>query len=219
MPTPHEHWRSSLKALGADPGAGENFYQGLMRRYGSNKRHYHSLSHIEALFRHFEQYREELRQPELVALAIWYHDAVYSTLRKGSEARSASLAKKQLGELGIKQEAIEVIATMIRQTADHHGPLLSEDPDLAWFLDFDLSILGTEPKDYNRYAENIRKEYKLIPEPLYTAGRARVLHKMLEAEYLYYTPAFRRSHERNARENLLEELRRLKALDALGLNN
>lgn len=218
MPTPHEHWRESLTELELDPAAGEPCYHGLLKRYAEAGRYYHGLAHLEALFHWFETYRSELQEPALVCLAIWYHDAIYSTLRKGNETRSATLATRQLQALGLKAEGLDKVALMIRQTADHHGPLLSEDRDLAWFLDFDLSILGTEPKVYARYAENIRKEYRLIPALIYNAGRSKILHKMLETDYLYYTPAFRRSHEKQARKNLLHEIRQLEAREVLGLD-
>lgn len=218
MPTASEHWRNSLTALGLDPAAADSCYQDLLKRYRGAGRFYHNFAHIEAMLKWLDTYRDELQEPALVTLAIWYHDAVYSVLRKGSENRSAALAIKQLQALGLNQSGLDKVAVMIRQTADHHGPLLSQDRDLAWFLDFDLSILGAEAKVYARYAENIRKEYRLIPAMLYNSGRSKVLHRMLEAEFLYYTPAFRRSHERQARSNLLQELRQLKARDTLGLD-
>ncbi|PKL77901.1 MAG: hypothetical protein CVV27_04335 [Candidatus Melainabacteria bacterium HGW-Melainabacteria-1] len=190
----------------------------MLKRYRSQGRHYHTLSHIEAMLNWHAEFASELKEPELVALAIWYHDAIYVSLRKDNEARSAALARKQLSQLGLAPDKLGKIEKLILQTANHHGPILSQDPDLCWFLDFDLSILGAEPAIYKAYAEAIRKEYRLVPEPLYRAGRGKILRKMLEAEFLYYTPAFRRSHERLARRNLLEELRRLQALDALGLD-
>src|SRR5688500_12552621 len=100
MLTLHDHWRGSLETLGLDPAAGEPFYKGLLKRYSEPGRFYHSLGHIEALFGWLAGFRAELARPELVSLAIWYHDAIYSTLRKDNEARSAALAHKQLKSLG-----------------------------------------------------------------------------------------------------------------------
>ncbi|MEZ0368330.1 MAG: hypothetical protein ACAI44_04500 [Candidatus Sericytochromatia bacterium] len=217
MPTLHEHWLASLEALGLDPAAGEPFYQALIKNYSGSGRVYHSLAHLEALLNWLDNFRTELEAPALVSLAIFYHDAVYSTLRKGNESRSANLARKQLKALGLPQLAIDKVATWILQTADHHGSPLTRDQDLFWFLDFDLSILGAPPEIYVRYAQQIRQEYKLVPDILYHSGRSKILRRMLQSDFLYYTPAFRRSHERQARSNLLAELKRLEVASKLGL--
>lgn len=214
----HLHWRSCCEALGLDVQAAEPLYTGLCRRYAEAGRHYHQLGHIEALLQWAGQYASELLEPELVGMAIWYHDAIYSTLRKGNESRSATLALRQLAPLGLPARSGDKIALLIRQTAHHHGPLASEDRDLRWFLDFDLSILGAEPRQYDRYAEAIRREYRLVPDVLFYPGRAKLLKQMLRSEFLYYTPAFRRSHEKSARHNLLNELRRIDAREKLGLD-
>lgn len=213
-----DHWRASLDALGLDTQAAEPVYQGLVQRYRESGRFYHNLGHIEALLEWRDRFAAELNEPDLVSLAIWFHDAIYSTLRKGNESRSATLALRQLQPLGLDRARLDKLAMMIRQTADHHGALQSKDRDLQWFLDFDLSILGSVPKTYARYASQIRKEYRLVPDVLYFSGRAKVLHHLLQAEFLYYTPAFRRSHEKQARENMLLELRKLEAREILGLD-
>lgn len=218
MSSLQDHWRASLAALGLDPATGDARCRGLLDRYGDKGRHYHGVRHLEALVDWQHKYQAQLRDPALVGLAIWYHDAIYSTLRKDNEARSAALARKELSALGVPEPALAKIEALILQTANHHGPPLIKDPDLGWFLDFDLSILGAEPKTYARYAEAIRKEYRLVPDVLYRTGRSKVLRGMLQAEFLYYTPAFRQSHERQARKNLVDELKRWKAIDAMGLD-
>ncbi len=212
------HWHQTLNQLGINSDATDSVFDSLVKNYSESARHYHNLAHLQSLLGWLEAYRMELHEPELVALTIWYHDAIYSTLRKDNETRSAALAHKQLSAMGLATAACDKVALMIRQTADHMGPLQSQDPDLLWFLDFDLSILGAEENVYLRYAEQIRKEYRLIPELIYRNGRSKLLRQMLQAEYLYQTPAFRRSHERQARHNLLNELRRLSAEEALGLD-
>ena len=79
-----DHWRASLDALGLDSTAAEPTYQGLMQRYRESGRFYHNLGHIEDLLELRDSFKAELNEPDLVAMAIWYHDAIYSTLRKGN---------------------------------------------------------------------------------------------------------------------------------------
>ena len=51
--------------------------------------------------------------------------------------------------------------------------------DLHYFLDFDLSILGTNPVEYTIYAKQIRKEYIHVEENDYCERRAQVNTKTI----------------------------------------
>lgn len=46
---------------------------------------------------------------------------------------------------------------------------------------------------------------------MYRKGRIGVLRHLLQADFLYRTPTFRREYERQARQNLLRELRQWEA--------
>lgn len=43
-------------------------------RYSEKQRHYHTLRHLEEMFQHFDKYFKKLNQPELVVLAIFFHE-------------------------------------------------------------------------------------------------------------------------------------------------
>ena len=46
----------------------------IEERYSEAQRRYHTLNHLEEMFRHFDQYSRKLMQPELVSLAIFFHE-------------------------------------------------------------------------------------------------------------------------------------------------
>ena len=46
----------------------------IEERYSEAQRRYHTLHHLEEMFRHFDQYSRKLMQPELVSLAIFFHE-------------------------------------------------------------------------------------------------------------------------------------------------
>ena len=48
----------------------------LAALYRAPERHYHGLSHIEALLALVQAYRPAVTDPEAVEAAIWFHDAV-----------------------------------------------------------------------------------------------------------------------------------------------
>ncbi len=202
----NQNWLDSLKSLGLALDQSDHFREKLQKLYQSRGRHYHNFFHIEALLTAMHAQQAELNQPAVVALAIWYHDAIYTSLRKDNEARSASLAGKDLLALGAGRDLIARVSFLILQTANHTQAKSPEDHDLGWFLDFDLEILGAEPRQYQTYSEQIRKEYRLIPELLYRKGRIKVLKQMLEAPFLYHSPLYRKRYERQARQNILQEL-------------
>ena len=68
----------------------------LIALYQDGSRHYHGLSHIEALLALAEEYRAELSDPDAVGAAIWFHDAIYDSQAKDNEEKSADLAGRRL---------------------------------------------------------------------------------------------------------------------------
>jgi len=137
--------------------------------------------------------------------SIWYHDIIYKSTRKDNEVQSAALAQKRLQALNLDEEQIQTIQNLILSTKKHHI-ILSETSDNAYLLDMDLSILGTDWDIYKTYTNQIRKEYKIYPDFMYKPGRKKVLHYFLERDFLYFTEAYRTTHEAKARTNIKKEL-------------
>lgn len=203
---PKASWNAALLAVNLDPLYGEPLLKELLNKYQARGRHYHNLGHVLSLLKASEQYRAHLQAPAEVQLAIWYHDAIYNALRKDNEQRSAQLARKHLWGLQAPKSLLQRLEQLILQTANHLAEIPASDTDMAWFLDFDMGILGTDPDTYSQYAEQIRKEYRLVPEVLYRQGRLKLLRRWLQADFLFHTPTFRKLYEKQARANLLKEI-------------
>ena len=73
-------------------------------------------------------------------------------------------------------------------------------------LDFDLSILGSDWETYQKYAQNIRKEYNVYSYFMYKKGRRKVLQHFLERERLFFTEYSFNAFEEKARFNLKKEM-------------
>jgi predicted metal-dependent HD superfamily phosphohydrolase len=179
----------------------------LTEAYQASDRHYHSLQHIRALLDCADLHAATLQDAEVVQLAIWFHDAVYSTRREDNETRSAALALEFLGHSTLSEARRQRVAYLIERTKDHTQPQPAGDADLHFFLDADLKILGAPEADYWQYARQVRQEYRLVPDFLYRRGRRKVLEKLLAAPVLYQTPSFRNKLDVQARRNLRAELR------------
>jgi predicted metal-dependent HD superfamily phosphohydrolase len=180
----------------------------LERAYGAPDRHYHGLAHIEALLGLARQHAQSLSDPDVVEAAIWFHDAVYDTHRHDNEAKSAELAAARLRG-ATDDDRLARIDLMIRATAGHQLPSLATAEavqDCALFLDMDLSILGAAPDAFAAYEAAVRREYAWVPEPMWIAGRRKVLEGFLARDAIYASPPFRASHEAAARRNLAQSL-------------
>lgn len=176
-------------------------FEDLARRYGEPQRRYHTLEHIADCLVRLDE--APAPPPRRIELALWWHDAIYDPRRDDNEAQSAGLALRQLEQLGVSAAESEAVAGLIRLTAGHK--VEAADDVGARLVSIDLSILGREPGEYDRYAAAIRQEYAHVPDPLYRAGRARVLARFLDGP-IYPDPMFARAYEAQARENLAREI-------------
>lgn len=183
------------------------FYQEIESKYTSGRRHYHNLHHIAALLQFCEQYASELKDPDVVAFAVFYHDIIYNVLRKDNEPRSAQLAVKRLKALGVPAAATEQVKLYIEATQTHAvTAAVIHMGDLQLFIDFDMSILAAEWEAYEEYTRQVRKEYRIYPDKLYYPGRKQFLQHCLQAEHIFQTPVFIQRYEGIARENIAKEL-------------
>jgi predicted metal-dependent HD superfamily phosphohydrolase len=183
----------------------------LVRAYAVSERHYHNLTHIEAMLGLMRSYENVLSDPQSVEAAIWFHDAIYDTRRHDNEEKSAELAADRLTGL-LSPDRIALIASMIRATAGHHVPDGLDDTqrhDCALFLDMDLSIIGSTPDLFVAYENAVRREYGWVPDALWREGRRKVLQSFLDRPAIYASPQFRASHEATARANLTRSIERL----------
>lgn len=190
--------------------------EGLQRRYAEAGRFYHTWDHIDFMIDRFADVKDRICDPQVVLLAIYYHDAVYDARSDQNEERSAELL---IGELAtvVDPQTLDGAAQLIRATIAHAIPeSMHESPrqDCAFFLDMDLSILGASPGVYADYARNIRREYRMYDETAYRSGRTRVLKGFLDKERIFFTDYFRDLLEAQAVANLERELIELQDKEA-----
>ena len=217
-------FRADAAALGADREreVGEVFAE-LRRAYEDESRKYHSIEHIAECLALLDDVRSELESPAEVALAIWFHDAVYETQPlAASEERSAALAEASCARMGIPKPTAERIAAMVRATKTHELPSREDggregreaavrELDALTLFDIDLAILGADPGRYARFERDVRAEYAWVPEDAFRAGRANVLGGFLARPAIYRTPRFRECFEARARVNLERAIAELTA--------
>lgn len=189
-------WQALWTRLGSTPPIGS--FAELNAAYGGADRHYHNASHIEACLGHLDRWRHLAADADLVELALWTHDLVYDTRRQDNEAASAEQACHWLQAAGLNAKSA-ALHDMILATRHQDAP---SDPDAALVVDIDLSILAVNTALYADYETAVRSEYAWVPEPLFRAGRAKLLRQLLAAPTLYQHAALATLWEESARHNL-----------------
>lgn len=181
----------------------KQLWQEIEDNYSDKKRHYHTLQHLENLLLLLQQVKEYIKDWNTILFSLYYHDVIYNALKRTNEEKSAEFAKIKMQLIGVPQPAIEKCVQQIMATKDH---FVSDDSDTNFFTDADLSILGQPWEIYEQYFKNVRKEYSLYPDLIYTPGRKKVLQHFLQMERIFKTDFFFTRFELQAKENLQREI-------------
>jgi len=202
MPT-LERWHASWQGVAPPPAAP---YYELMAAYAEPHRHYHTAQHLEACFAHFDAVGSLAAHPAEVALALWFHDAIYDTKRQDNEEKSAAWAKRALLAAGAAADAAGRVHALVMATRHAAVP---RGRDEAVLVDVDLSILGAAPGRFDEYERQVRAEYAWVPDFIFRRKRRQVLGGFLARAQLFSTAPMRERLEASARANLERSLAQL----------
>ena len=173
------------------------------KKYSKNNRYYHNLTHLENLYKQLSSIKSKIKDWDIVVFTLFYHDFVYNVLKQDNEAQSAEKAMRILNSLSINAERINLCKHMILATKGHQ---ISQDNDINYFTDADLSILGSYWTDYQIYYRQVRKEYIFYPDFMYKKGRIKVLQNLLAMHRIYKTDHFYNTLENQAKKNIQQEI-------------
>lgn len=179
----------------------------LQSRYQEPWRHYHVERHIDELLQLLADNSDRVIHAQRIGWAILYHDSVYDPQAPHgrNEELSAQLAERELASV-LSANEVGMVAAYIRATAEHTPA--GTDPDLDFFLDADLAILGAHPDHYDDYTHGIRAEYAFAPDDAYRAGRVSILRGLANRvdSGLFRTEFFRDRCETQAQVNIEREI-------------
>ena len=203
-------WREAWSALGRQAPA--DLRVELMNAWAEPHRHYHDQRHLRECLALWVRWRERSARPGEVALALWFHDAVYDPQapQPGSnELNSAAWAARALVHAGADSDLAQRVHDLVMAT-QHDAPTdLASHADAQMLVDIDLSILGSPPERFERYDQDMRKEYAWVRSFRYRELRARILQGFLNRPRLYHSEAAVALLESQARINLTAALSRL----------
>lgn len=198
-------WQRAWAVAGAR-GADNELQDVLLRCYAEPHRAYHTRQHLAECLALLPRLAGAAQRPAEVALALWFHDAIYDTARHDNEARCADWARCAAWAFGADDGVAQRLQALVLATRHQALP---QTPDERVLVDIDLAILGAAPARFDDYEQQVRREYAAVPEAAFRAGRRRILQQFLDRPALYGTPIGRQLFERRARANLQRSLSRL----------
>lgn len=196
------NWTNAWRELGV-ASADAALCIELQRRYSEPQRHYHTMQHLGECLAWFEQEKRLAERPGEVALALWFHDAVYDVHAHDNEARSADWARSAMLERGATKEAAERVHALVMATRHDAVP---EGRDAELLIDIDLSILGAERARFDEYERQVHAEYAFVPDEIRRPRRRAILQRFLARPAIYTTPRMHALLEARARANLARSI-------------
>lgn len=181
-------------------------YEKLINAYSEEHRHYHTLDHINHIFKIWNKCEVSAHKPKELELAIFFHDFIYNTSSTQNELMSAEVAKDFLSKNPIDKRSVNRVYSLILSTK--HSYSLNE-VDQKLLSDLDLSILGEESRTFDLYESNIRKEFQSVPKPIYIRERIKLLKKFLDKNFIYHNEHFKIKYESMARTNIQRSINHL----------
>ena len=176
-------------------------WQEIKTAHSEPTRHYHTLKHLEHIYKEFQ----ELELTALLEFAIFYHDIVYDASSNDNEEKSALISKQRLIALNVPTKLNEKVFQLIIETKSHKASCRENE----LFLDADLSILGSSERLYEKYTQQVRKEYEIYDDATYFTGRKKVLKSFLKKDRIYESVYFYTRYEQQARSNIEWEIKKL----------
>lgn len=211
IPKLKPRWSTLMSRLRVRDSHTQQWFSTVCTKYTEPQRHYHTLTHIDELFVYFDKHERDIKKHNHVELAIWFHDVIYDPKKNNNEEESAKLFSEFCDEAleltGISSELKQTVTDYILATKSHKMPN-PNDTDLAYFLDFDMTILGKPWDFYKIYSQQIRQEYIHYPEKDYCVGRTKVLNS-LKSGGIYISDPFKKEYEERAKLNMEKEIEEL----------
>lgn len=198
-------WVRCWTGVGAKDADRELFGR-VLRAYDEPQRKYHTQQHLAECLALFDAHRGLAIEPHEVEVALWFHDAVYAVRASDNEAKSASWAEVSMRNAGVPEERIARVLDHILAT--RHAAL-PRGADQQLLVDIDLAILGAAPERFDEYEEQVRAEYRWVPDFLFRRKRQEILAEFLARNPIYGTQALRDALEAQARANLARSVSRL----------
>lgn len=188
-----------------EPAHEPDAFAALDSAYRQPHRSYHSWAHIDELLAGLERFGALATRPDLIAAAIFWHDAVHLTRDPDGKTRldrqnvrdSVAAFRRHTTLEGSEAQAVE---DLVMATSDHVGARATTEhypgfaADLDLFVDLDLSPLAAPWEIFAANTQKIRSESVGVEEAEFAANQVKMLEGLAHGD----APVFRRAETRAA---------------------
>lgn len=193
------HWQACLRQNAEDHSA--EVYAELVSAYREPQRVYHSLEHIEKCLMLLDQVKQLTENADALALAIWFHDAIYVPGASDNEKLSAEWflvkTENQFDDKLRHRVYDHIMATL------HCGSVSNDsDSDSDFMVDIDLSSFGMPWPVFLADSKQVRAERPDLDDAEFYRGQACFQKALLERPRFFQSDYFYQHYEAQARKNL-----------------
>ena len=190
----------------------------LIWRYSEPSRKYHNISHLIGSIINLQHFKHLSYYPEMVELAIWFHDAIYDPKRNDNEAQSINLWYNSFRlPDGFKYKFFDtydkispyVFITDLIDATDLKLTRALSNTNQFLIRDIDLITLGADEDIFKNYCRKIRNEYWFVNDEVYWKERYKILNKIYDQPSIYHWKEIGNIFENKAKSNLRKELYRI----------
>lgn len=188
-------WQRCLKpGADSDPGA---VWREVAQRYTEPHRHYHDKGHLAHCLEQLDLAAGEIDEPNLVEMAIWFHDVINLPGVTDNEQQSAALFRQMADGL-MGTGAIDRVVELILVTTHQQRP---DIPDHQFICDIDLASFGCPWECFINDTDAVKAEFQ-GPDEDYYRGKKAFLKSLLERPRIFLSDFFNQRYENQARDNI-----------------
>lgn len=170
----------------------------IIDRYAEPQRRYHNREHLLHCLAEHDRASSQMSRPDLVEMALWFHDVIFEPGAADNEQRSAELFVA-CGEGFLDPSFVENVRTLILLTTHRQRP---ETEEGCFVLDIDLSSFGIPWNDFLRDSRRVREERTDLGDDDYYRAQTGFLRSLLDRPRIFHTAFFHSQYEDTARQNI-----------------
>jgi predicted metal-dependent HD superfamily phosphohydrolase len=213
------------KDLGQNEEKIHKTVDGIIKSYNEPYRKYHTMNHIMKCIDVLHNFSYSPMLFDIndkyygyyfnrVAIAIIYHDIVYNPISRRNESDSI---KRMYDDLSFTRDGWMFpdqlrLSKMLIYATTYGESFYTKEENII--RDVDLHQLGSDFYEFLLNENNIREEYKYVPDELFYPERAKILQRFLDRKRIFKIDWFYDKYENNARENIKYVLDRMDIFSA-----
>ena len=202
----HKRWVRLLERLKVDNFKSDIvIFEVIYRAYSEGHRKYHNVRHLCDVLMCLDRFKHLLYHPDLVELALFYHDIVYEIGSGRNEVLSVELFDDHFYDHLSDGDRSRVKSLIM---ATEIGSLPERYMDCNYIADIDKAMMGGDPDDFKRNSLLIHEEYNVFSDNEFYEGRRKILMRLLN-EGVYKTRFFEMMYGNVAIQNINEELKKI----------